>query len=130
MRQNDSNLWMSDLFFFAALLCFVWKKSYSFIQEVQFFNFSSPCWQHWESKIQCNNILIFFPFAFFLIVEVSFQPRIHTCIGLQLFANWKPLARCKLSQLIWQQTFLFCKQTCQSLQFFDRKPTDDLICVP
>jgi len=26
--------------------------------------------------------------------------------------------------------FLFCKQTCQSLQFFKGKPTDGISCVP
>jgi len=51
-----------------------------------------------------------------------------TC--LQLFANWRPLTRCKLSCLIWQQFFLFCKQTSQSLQYFKGKPTDGISCVP
>ena len=56
--------------------------------------------------------------------------HIHTSTCLLLFANWRPLALCKLSTLISQQAFLFCKQTCLSLQYFVGKPTDGISCVP
>ncbi len=43
---------------------------------------------HWAALIIMNRILL-----------------TGTC--LQLFANWRPSARCKLSCLIWQQIFCF-----------------------
>ena len=58
------------------------------------------------------------------------SPSSATGTCLQLVVNWRPLAHRKLLQLISQQTFLFCKQTCRSLQNFDGKPRDDISCVP
>ncbi len=59
-----------------------------------------------------------------------FMVIIHTGTCLQLFVNWKSPAHWNLSRLIWWQKNFFCKQTCQSLQFFKGKPTDGISCVP
>jgi len=39
------------------------------------------------------------------------------------YIDYKNRLNCKLNMT---SIFLFCKQTCQSLQFFKEKPTDDI----
>ncbi len=42
--------------------------------------------------------------------------------------EWWHFAHRELLQFIWQQIILFCKQTCQCHQFFDRQPIDGISC--
>ena len=54
----------------------------------------------------------FFPLSFYLdfsnlVLNGLLQHTIHTGTCLQLFVNWRPLAHCKLSQLISQQKIYF-----------------------
>jgi len=44
--------------------------------------------------------------------------------------EWWHHTHSKLSQFIWQQIILLCKQTCQCHQFFNRKAIDGISCVP